>query len=396
MARVMSATASRITVLAVVFALVAAGGMYYLMSPNGKTVTANFASGTALYPGNPVQMLGVDVGTVTEVTPSPDGVRVEMQIDADTAVPAGAHAAQVAPSLISGRYVTLTPAYRGGPQLADGAVIPRQRTQVPLDVNDLYRSANRLAKAFGPQGANENGALSRMLRVSAENLSGNGEKLATMIRNLAGATGTLSGSRHDLSGTVSKLSRFVGTLAANDGQVRALNGKLATVTGYLARDRQELGGALHELSVALGQVSRFVHENRAVLKSNVDKLSKVTKVLVKQRRALGAVMDEAPTGLSNLLGTYDAASGSLNVRASINELQSPPLTMVCLLARRGTPQQLPETLANACDKLAGDLGGVVRFPPTSEIISALQRGETPPVPGLVLPLDGNTDGEGGK
>ncbi len=387
---------ARITSLVVVLVLLAAAGVYYLLTPNGKTVTAYFTSGTALYVGNPVKMLGVPVGTVSEVEPQPDRVRVVLRLDDDIAVPADVHAAQVSPSLISGRYIAFTPSYQGGPQLADGAVIPRDRTQVPLDVNDLYRSADELAKALGPRGANKNGALSRMLRVAAKNLSGNGEQLATMIKRLAGATGTLSGSREDLSGTVRQLSTFVSTLADNDGQVRRLNKQLATVSGFLADDREELGAALKELSIALGEVSEFVRENRAALKSNVDKLNQVTSVLVKQRAALGAVLDEAPTGLSNLLRTYNAASGTLDVRTSINELRSPPLLMVCLFARRGTPEQLPDALADACDNLAGDLGGVVDLPSAGEVISSLERGETPPVPGLVLPLDGKTDREGGK
>lgn len=379
---------ARITSLVVVLVLLAAGGIYALFTPNGKTVTAYFTSGTALYVGNPVKMLGVPVGTVSEVEPQPDRVRVVMQLNDDVAVPADVHAAQVSPSLISGRYITFTSTYDGGPRLADGAVIPMARTQVPLDVNDLYRSADELAQALGPQGANANGALSRMLRVAAKNLDGNGDQLATMIERLAGATGTLSGSREDLSGTVRQLSTFVSMLAENDGQVRTLNTQLATVSGFLAEDRQELGTALRELSIALGEVSTFVKENRSALKSNVDKLSQVTKVLVKQRRALGAVLDEAPTGLSNLLRSYDAAGGTLDVRLSINELRSPPLLMVCLFARRGTPEQLPDTLADACDNLAGDLGKVVDLPSAGEVISSLERGETPPVPGLVLPVEG--------
>lgn len=381
----------RTTALVLVVILLTAAGLYLVLRPAGRTVTAYFPSATALYVGNPVKVLGVPVGTVADVAPEPERVRVVLHLREDVKVPAEVHAAQVSPSLISGRYVALTPRYRGGPRLADGAVIPRSRTQVPLNVNDLYRNAEKLATALGPQGANKHGSLSDALRVAAENLRGNGDKLATMIEKLADSAGTLSGSRQSLAGTVDQLSTFVDTLAKSDGDVRTLNKRLATVLGFLSDDRDELGAALRELSTALGEVSTFVHDNRAALKSNVDKLTEVTEVLVKQRAELGQVLDEAPTGLSNLLKAYDSAGATLDVRAVVNELRSPSLLLVCKLAQRSTPQGVPKALTDACSQVGKYVTGALPLPTTDQIITALQGDELPPVPGL-----GTSESQGGR
>src|SRR5207248_4896075 len=65
----------------------------------------------------------------------------------------------------------------------------------------------------------------------------------------------------------------------------------------------------------------------------------VTKVLVDQRSSLAEILDVAPVGLSNLVNTYNGASGTLDARPNLNELTQPPLVMICRLLKQ-TPQPL--------------------------------------------------------
>ena len=78
-----------------------------------------------------------------------------MTVNSGVPVPADAKAVVVAASVVSDRYIQLTPAYTGGPQLADDAVIPVSRTAVPVEVDQIYTSLNRLAQALGPNGAEQ-------------------------------------------------------------------------------------------------------------------------------------------------------------------------------------------------------------------------------------------------
>lgn len=365
---------SRAIALVVVVGLVATAVLLATTGDSQRRVTAYFASGSAVYAGNPVEVLGVPVGSVASITPEPGRVKVVLELDRDVKLPREVQAAQVSPSLISGRKIALTPRYDGGPVLADGAEIPEERTQVPLDVNDLYRSARDLSQALGPRGANKDGSLSRALDVLAGNLEGNGDSLARAISGLAGASGVLAGSRKDLTGTVRGLQTFVTTLAENDGDVRGLNQKLATVSNFLAEDRDELGAALRQLSISLGEVAQFVKENRDLVRSNVTKLTKATKVLVRKREKLAAIVDEAPTGLGNLLNAYDAAGSTLDVRIDVNELDMAPGALVCELVARSTPDELPDSLTSLCSGLIGQVGAGA--PTLAELLGALQGGRT--------------------
>ncbi|WP_370287742.1 MCE family protein [Nocardioides sp.] len=373
MSRLHSLTSERGRALLLAAALVAAlvATLVWVMPGDDRRVTAYFSSASGLYEGNPVEVLGVPVGSVASVVPEPGRVKVVIELDDDVDLPADVSALQVSPSLISGRSITLAPAYTGGPRLEDGAVIPIERTRVPLDVNDLATNADALAAALGPQGANKDGALTRALDVLAANLDGNGAALADTIRALSGATGTLSGSREDLAGTVTGLQGFVSTLAADDPQVRELNARLADVAGFLADDRQDLGAALDQLSTSLGDVAGFVRENRSALRTNVDRLSRVTTVLVRNRAALAQILDEAPTGLGNLFNAYDAAGGTLDVRLVLDELTLGPGALLCELIARGSPTDIPKPLATLCSTAGGALDGL-GIPPLADVITALQ------------------------
>jgi phospholipid/cholesterol/gamma-HCH transport system substrate-binding protein len=369
--------------------LVAAGG-WWLAPRSGRTITAYLTSAVGVFPDNAVLVLGVPVGRITSVAPQGRLVKVVMRVEDSVDVPAAASAVVISPSLVAGRSIQLTPAYTRGPRMPDGGVIPVERTAVPLGIDDLTRAANDLATMLGPTGANRpgaqgKGALSDLLDVGAANLRGNGQAINDTIGNVAALSATLAGSRKELFATVTQLQSFVSTLAANDAQVRQFTSQLADVSNFLAGERGDLGAALRELSIALGEVAAFVQDNRAVLRSNVDRLTEVTAVLVRQREALGQIIDIAPTALSNLNNAYNASSGTLDTRLNIEELRAPPILLICELLRRSTPRQVPSTLAQTCRALEPQLTGAAPLPSAAQVITALQTGQPPPLPLLALP-----------
>jgi phospholipid/cholesterol/gamma-HCH transport system substrate-binding protein len=376
----------QLTGLVAVIAVLLASGLYVVLQSPGRMITAYFTSATGVFQDNSVRVLGVPVGSIVEVAPEGTRVRVEMRIDdPDLRLPADAKAAVVSPSLVTGRYIQLAPTWSGGPELESGAVIPIERTAVPLGVDDLARTATELADALGPHGINAKGALADALDVGAANLDGNGQAVNDTIRNLGELSGTLADSREDLFGTVTELQSFVTMLAENDAEVREFNKRLEDVAGFLAAERGDLATAVRELSIALGEVADFVRDNREVLHSNVERLTAVTAVLVEQRNALAEVLDVAPAALGNLALAYNPASGTLDTRALLNELTLPIPVLVCTLLRNSA-EGVPADLKDACDRLAPVLDGLVPLPSAADVITSLQSGQLPPVPGLALPI----------
>lgn len=309
-----------LTVIGVVVLLVAVGALWWVFRDLGaKRITAFFDETVGVYPGSDVRVLGVPVGTVDSVSPEGTLVRVTMTLDDGVSVPADAAAVVVSPSVVSDRYVQLSPAYDGGATMRDGAVIPVQHTATPVELDQLYASLDQLTTALGPQGANSDGALSELITVGAANLAGNGKEIGTLLRNLGAATRTLSNSSGDLFATIDNLQRFTTMLKNNDAQVRQAVTQLASVSQFLAADRDDLAGALHELATALGQVQTFIQDNRNRLRSNVDKLAAITRVLVRQRASLAEAIDDFPLAADNLTNAFDPATGTLDGRVDLNE-----------------------------------------------------------------------------
>lgn len=286
-------------------------------------ITAYFDRSVGIYEGSDVRILGVSVGRVAAVEPMGDQVRVELRVDRGFDVPADARAAQITPSVVADRYIQLTPAYTGGPKMARTATIPRERTVTPVEVDELYRSIAELSEALGPDGANREGAVNDLVRVSADNLAGNGEALANSITQLSGAARYFAEARGDIFETVKHLQSFVSMLAENDQQVRQFNSQLADLAGFLADERQNLGEALRLLSVALGDVARFVDANRDLVAQNAESLTTLTRTLADQRDDLAATLPVLPVALSNLINIHNAESGTLDMRANFTDLQDP-------------------------------------------------------------------------
>lgn len=312
----------RLVIPLVIGALVIAAAVVVFTGGNGqKTVTAYFPRTVSLYEGSDVRVLGVAIGTIDEVTPEGTRVKVVMSYDDEVKIPADAKAAVVSPSIVADRYVQLTPAYTEGEVLADDTVLDEGRTAIPLELDQIYSSLDRLTVALGPDGANKDGALTDLLETTAENFGGQGARFKQTITDFSDLSATLDDNKDELFDSTAELGQFIETLAENDGTVRDFNQSLSQVSDLLEGERTELAASLQNLGVALEEVGGFVEENREALGSNIKGLNRVSKTLVKQRKALDQILRIAPSALSNLALTYNPDSGTLDTNANIGNIE---------------------------------------------------------------------------
>jgi len=297
---------------------------------------------------------------VDTVEPAGTTVKVTMTYDSTVKVPADAKAAIIAPSVVGDRYVQLTPVYKSGPVMKDGATLDTDSTGIPLELDQIYQSLDDITVALGPNGANKEGALTRLLQSTAKNFGGQGEQFNETIHNLSRFTSTLDNNKDALFDTAREVERFVGALEKNDQTVRDFNDSLAAASSVLEGERDDLAAALRNLGIATEQVSSFVKENQQALSDNIKGLVQVTDILVRQRDALDETLSAAPTALSNLYHTYNPHAGTLDTRTNmgenINALAANPIETLCSLV---APVEGSKAL---CDQLKG-LGGLGRSAP---------------------------------
>jgi phospholipid/cholesterol/gamma-HCH transport system substrate-binding protein len=337
---------------AVVLLALLAGLVAVLLPGHGtREGTAYFTRAVGLYKGSDVRVLGVRIGEVRTVTAQGDRVRVDFVYDDTYKVPVNAKAVVIAASVVSDRYVQLTPAYTGGAVLADGGRISLERTAVPVELDRVFSSLNDLDIALGPKGANKDGALSRLLQVGADNLDGEGNAINRTVADLSTALTTLANGKDDLFGTVRNLQEFTTALARSDDQVRSFNTNLASVADQLAAERGELAQVLKNLAVALSEVASFVKENKTNLTTDIKDLADITGTLVKQKNAIGESLEAGPTALSNLQLAYNPSSGTLDTRDNAKQDQDPAVFLCELLTSVGQPKSVCKQI----DDILGEL-----------------------------------------
>jgi phospholipid/cholesterol/gamma-HCH transport system substrate-binding protein len=358
---------NRRLVQATVATLLLVGGWVALVQTTGRQVfTVYFADATKLHVGDKITVLDVPVGKVLAVNPARDRVRVRIEVTEDQKIPAGANATIVAPTMVSVRHVELSPAYDGGPTLADGASIPVARTAGPVEWDEVQREFTRFAEALGPDGANSDGALSNIFTNAAANLHGQGRNLGETLVAIADALQTLSDHRGDLFATVRNLDVFIKALASSDETIRLFTDRLADVSGQLSDDSDVLVAALDKLGTALAEVNTFLDDNSAATARTVASLQRFTRNLANHRQHVADILQAGPTAVSNYYNIYYPAAPAMTgtfVGASFDS----PATFICssLYSLGGTPSE--------CEALIAPIAQYLKIPVSPIGITPIER-----------------------
>lgn len=323
-----------------------------------KTITALFTAATAIYPGDDVKVSGVKVGTIDAIDPQGTQTKITMSVDRAVPVPADADAVIVAQNLISARYVQLTPAYRapGGPKMADGAVIPLNRTAVPVEWDEVKEQLKRLTNDLGPSGDLSTSSLGRFIDSAANALDGNGDKLRQTLAQLSGAARILADGSGNFVDIIKNLQVFVAALRDSNQQVVAFNDRLATLSSVIDGSRSDLDAALTDLSVAVGEVKRFVAGTRDQTAAQIKSLAEVTQTLVDKKEDFEQVLHVTPNAFANAYNIYDPDIGTVRGAFAIPNFSN-PMQFIC-----GTIGALRNATGPETAKLCNDyLGPALRL-----------------------------------
>jgi phospholipid/cholesterol/gamma-HCH transport system substrate-binding protein len=280
-------------------------------SPN--SITAYFTTATAIYPGDEVRVSGVKVGTIKSIQPVGTQAKMALNVDRDVPIPADAKAVIVAQNLVAARYVQLTPAYRtSGPVMADGAVIPVERTAVPVEWDEVKTQLMRLATDLGPNSKVSTPSVARFIDSAANALDGgNGEKLRQALAELSGVGRILANGSGNIVDIIKNLQTFVTALRDSNTQIVQFNNRLATLTSVVNDSRSDLDAALTDLSTAVGEVQRFIAGSRDQTSEQIARLADVTQVIVDKHMALENVLHIAPNALANFYSDYNPDTGTI-------------------------------------------------------------------------------------
>lgn len=307
--------ASRVALICATAIIAASAGTIYTRIPDDTyLVNAYFPRAIGLFPRSTVRVLGVEVGRVRAVVPEGDRVRVSLAINEGVQIPSDASAIIVPISLISDRYVQLTPVWRGGAALGDGDEIPLERGMAPAELDDLLATLKDLLEALEPGTPDAPGALGLLIQNANQALDGQGEDLGTTIEGLSVLLDNLGRNAANLDSIIVSLDRIVGALGRRDAQIAATNRGLASVFGALAQERQALESGVGNLASLVDELGRLVRTHRSNLERDLEILATATDAVVRQRDGLLRNTLWLPVLAQGATQAYDPEGQRIRVR----------------------------------------------------------------------------------
>ncbi|OBF16928.1 MCE family protein [Mycobacterium sp. ACS4331] len=311
------------TAIALGVVVLAAGGMFVQDRMNAISVTAQFDSAAGLYEGNTVAVLGMPVGQVTRITPKGSYVEVEFTVDNDVSVPADVQAVTISNSILTDRQIELTPAYTGGPKLADKATIGLNRTRTPIEFARVLDVLDKMAGSLRGDGEG-NGPLADVVNASAAIADGNGQMMKDALGELSNAL-RLSSERGDvtrdqLTTIIRNVSSLLQAAADNDGTLREFGSTVRALSQILADENLGTGTTGKKIDEVIKQVSEVLDKHRDTVKQIVSNSDTALTTTVEHKRDLAEFLDLAPMTLDNLYNVIDQRNGAARAHVLVDKV----------------------------------------------------------------------------
>ncbi|RJQ79767.1 MCE family protein [Pseudonocardiaceae bacterium YIM PH 21723] len=317
------------------------------------TVTAQFTDAAGLYVGNDVAVLGVPVGTVTDVRPDGTQVKATLKLKPGTRIPAGAMAVTVSPSVVTDRHIELTPVYRNGPQMADGDVIPVDRTKTPVEIDRVLAAVDRLTGELSKTDGGKS-LLADAQNVATANLAGNGEKMKAALDAAAKLTDIGVANRDALMRLIRNVDQLTTAAAQHEDTIRSFTGNLATASSLVAEQAPQLTAALQQLTALLDETTVLVGANKDTLRETLRKARTSTDTLAAHQNELAEGLDQLPLMLDNLSNAVDPTTGRARIHVNGNQVILNKDILAALCSRIGN--RLPGCQTGKLGDFGPDLG----------------------------------------
>ena len=258
-----------------------------------------YSSAPGLFSGAAVDVLGVKVGTVTNVQNVGDKVHVSLAVDQGTRIPSSAFASLVAPQLLGSPDVDLNPGYTGGPSLAAGATIPPDHTAIPVSTDELLKELQKTLNAINPH------AVGNLVSNLATDLDGQGANLNKLIASAAGTVQLLADKGNDLGRLNGTLAQLTGTLDTDTSQIEQLVQQYDTVSTTVAQHSGQLNDAITQLAGASSGLVSLLVPNLQPLEADVGTVTTVGRTLDRNLSSVDEILQNGNNLFQGAERAYD-------------------------------------------------------------------------------------------
>jgi len=298
-----------ITVVLMLVVMAAAFNLSKFPGFGGTSYTAEFSDAGGLRKGNMVQVGGIRVGRVQELTLAEDRVRVRFEVDHGVELGPESQASVEVLSLLGEKYLELTPAGKG--ELDPDDTIPVERTRSAYDIvaafGDLTTTTERIDTA----------QLSEALDAVADTVDAASPEIAASLDGITRLSRTVASRDEQIQALLLSSREVSKVLAARSDDVV----DLMKDAGLVFREVEKRKDAVHRLLVnarsLADELRGLAQDNQEQLAPALAEVDDLLGLLVDKEKELKATLNALGPYvdiLSNIIGTgpwFDAYAANL-------------------------------------------------------------------------------------
>ncbi|WP_157171994.1 MCE family protein [Nocardia higoensis] len=332
----------RLAVAAVTATALALAGAATVRAVSGSetsSLCAYFDDSFGLYPGSPVTIRGVTVGTVRGIEPDGARVRVDMRTDRRE-LPAETGAVIANASILTDRRVELVDADPGaGPKLPSDTCIDQSRTRTPVSVSDALGSFSTLVRQITELGPDGTAPLEAVLRDAGGQVEGLGPTLNRELRDLADLLATpdsFMAQLGDLLDNSAAMSEFV---SRDWEDVKITLQTFGPGLGSIAEMLVVVKDLVERLSAAVGPLDRLFHDHFPYLMNTLNSTLPILTMVRTRAENSGELLAKIPGVVGMLQTMVGSHEGSLGVELepARAEVATPDAGLVCAALAQVAP-----------------------------------------------------------
>lgn len=283
-------------------------------------VTVLFDAAVGIYPSGDVVVLDQPVGTIEEVALDGDRVRVELRLRADVPLPADVRASIEAETVLGERRIVLSPSWNpqlaaaDAARLAEGDVIPVDRTSAPTEPDEALQAFNQLLSSLDPQTVGD------VVTDGAELLDGRGAQIGESIDASAALAETLAAVDQPILDTAASLNRVASVLNARDAQLRTLIDNFGAAVGVVADERAQIDSFLTSLAGLTTQVNGILDTHGTELPNTLATLTATLQVVQTNADTLPVLASTLPFLAESFEAAYKPEIGGFFLKVNTSEV----------------------------------------------------------------------------
>ena len=306
---------------------------------NSVSYNALFTDVTGLIPGSDVDIAGVRIGQVNQISVVDRNLAlVNFSVQAGRQLPVSVTATIKYLNLVGQRYIDL--AQGTGPPgqtLRPGATIPLGQTTPALNLTDLFNGFQPLFQALSP------GTVNQLSTELVQLLQGEGGTVQSLVANIGSLTSTLAAKNKVIDELIGNLNAVLKTINSRGSELSDLITTLQQLVSGLAADRQPIGSAISAIGSLTSSVAGLLQVANPPLQQDITQLGRLSGNLAAATPTVSTFLRRLPVKMTDIarLASYGSWFNFFLCGASLSGVKSsfgaPPPTGIPVTAARCKP-----------------------------------------------------------